>query len=117
MINGVEVDATEQQAQEITAFQQAASIDPKIYQDALQLEIDNEAMTKSYTNGFACTSYVTSTNPQWAEEAQAFVAWRDLAFAYGYDYLSKVQSGEIQNPTIDNFIAGIPTMDWPVVNP
>ena len=117
MVNGVFIDATTEQEAEILAFQHTANRDPELFKSKLQEAIDNKAMGKGYTNGFACATYVTSTNPQWAAEAQAFVAWRDICFDYGYDYLSKVQSGEIANPNLEDFLMEIPAMVWPELPP
>ena len=113
MVNGVVMDATPEQEAEIIAFQQGVNLNPELYQSKLQEAIDSKATEKQYGSGVLCASYVTSTNAQWAAEAQAFVAWRDNCFEYGYDYLDKVQSGEIPNPSIENFLTGLPTLTWP----
>jgi len=85
------------------------------YVDALTLLIDTTAQQKDYTSALSCASYVQSTNIQWSDEADAFVAWRDVALEYAYEYLDRVQSGEIINPTIEDFIAGVPVLTWPIV--
>lgn len=115
-VNGQLVDATPQQEAEILNFQYVAQRNPSQYKEQLQLVIDLTAQSKDYKDGFACASYATSTNPQWAAEAASFITWRDNVFIYAYDYLEKVQNGQISNPNVEEFIAGIPVMVWPNVN-
>lgn len=113
MVNGVMVDATPAQETAISDFQEATIYDQGNYNLAMQQRIDATAQEKGYNDGFACASYFNSSNAQWAAESQAFVPWRDSAFAYGYDYLAKVQSGEITTPSIEDFLSGVPVIVWP----
>lgn len=113
IVNGIEVDATPEQQAEIESFQSQFNMDKNDYTLQLQLAIDTKASERGYGSGVLCCSYLQSTNAQWAAEAVAFIAWRDNCFNYGYDYLSKVQSGEIPNPSIEGFLAGLPIMEWP----
>ena len=112
-VNGDLIDATPEQEAEILAYQAAINLDFNRYKELLQQAIDQKASEKEYASGFSCASYISSTNAQWAAESQAFVAWRDNCFEYGYDYFNRVGTGEIQNPTTEHFIAGLPVMNWP----
>jgi hypothetical protein len=118
MVNGIEVDLTPEEEAEFNARQEAwAAQAPQrmVEQFTINLEqaINDKAAEKSYSSGVSCATYKDSTNSQWAAEAQAFVAWRDSCYEYGYDYLSRAQSGEIHNPTLEDFLNGLPTMIWP----
>ncbi|KQZ81866.1 hypothetical protein ASD64_08895 [Mesorhizobium sp. Root157] len=83
------------------------------FQRAIQAHVDTVAVAKLYNDGNALAGYVNSTVPQWAAEAQAFVAWRDAVWVYAYTELDKVQSGQRPAPTIEAFIAELPDIEWP----
>lgn len=74
--------------------------------------IDTTAQSKQYENGVSCASYLNSTNPQWASEAQAFISWRDSCYLYAFNLLNDVVSGG-EIPSEQEFIAGIPVIVWP----
>jgi hypothetical protein len=80
--------------------------------NAVQLHVDDVARTRSYTDGFACASYVASTVAAWAAEAQAFVLWRDTVWTYAYSELGKMQSGRREWPVVETFIAELPAFTW-----
>lgn len=82
------------------------------YTQAIQNHIDATAQSKQYTNGFALASYVTSTVPQWKAEAETFVAWRDSVWVYVYQELEKVESGIRPQPTIQELLSELPTIQW-----
>ncbi|MFC0245834.1 hypothetical protein ACFOLL_12540 [Falsochrobactrum ovis] len=83
------------------------------YRREIQNLIDTKAQEKDYDSGATLASYVSSTIPQWAAEAQAFVAWRDAVWLHALTELDKVQSGARSQPTIEGFLAELPTMEWP----
>lgn len=95
-------------------------INPKIvarslydYESAIQETVDQTARQMQFRDGVTLASYTASTNTQWAAEAIAFVAWRDAVWAHAYAELAKVQTGQREQPTIDEFIAGLPKIAWP----
>ena len=112
MIDGVTVDATLEQEQSFNGIFELFQQDQNPYKFALQNFIDSKANEKEYESGVSCISYLNSTNSTWASEASQFNAWRDSVFAYAYDYLAKAQNGQISNPTIINFLSGIPNLNW-----
>ena len=57
-------------------------------------------------------TYATSTNAAWQAEAVAFIAWRDAVYASAISTFSQVESGSIPAPTIENFLAGLPSINW-----
>lgn len=83
-----------------------------MYQDAIQIALDNKAREKMYDNAISIATYATSTNPTWQAESQAFIAWRDAVYAYALQILAQVQGGGEQ-PTVDEVISGMPVMVWP----
>lgn len=83
------------------------------YRFAIQAHIDATAQARNYDSGLTCASYTGSTNPAWAAEATAFVAWRDDVWTYAYSEFAKVQAGERPQPSIAEIIGDLPVMTWP----
>lgn len=83
------------------------------FRSAIQSHIDAVAQSHNYDGGTSLASYVASTNPTWAAEAQSFIAWRDAVWTYAYAELDKVTSGQREVPTVEDFIAELPAMEWP----
>ncbi|PYE89567.1 hypothetical protein [Phyllobacterium leguminum] len=83
------------------------------YRTAVQSLIDARAAERQYDSGATLASYVSSTVPEWQDEARAFVAWRDAVWAYALTELDKVQAGERQQPTVEAFLAELPAFEWP----
>lgn len=108
------VDMTPEEIAEREAEEAAASV-PRLedYTRAIQAHLDATVREKAYRHGDACASYANSTNPQWAAEAQAFIAWRDSVWSYAYSELDRVQRGLRTQPSIDEFLAELPMMQWP----
>lgn len=99
----------------ITAEAKAAKAQAELmasFQAATQTHVDAAAVAKLYNDGNALASYVNSSVPQWALEAQAFVAWRDAVWAHAYAELDKVQTGQRPVPTIEEFLAELPVISW-----
>lgn len=118
MINGVEVELNPDEVVEYNARQalwdaQAPERMQGQFTVALEKAINDKATEKTYSSAVSCASYKDSTNAQWAAESTAFIAWRDNCYEYGYDYLAKAQDGTIPNPNLDDFISGLPVMEWP----
>lgn len=122
LVNGIEVNLTPEEETEYNERQAdwAAGKAQRMiteFTKALEDAMTAKAAEKSYSSSVSCVSYKDCTNAQWAAEAAAFIAWRDNCYEYSYDYLAQAQSGQIPNPTVEAFIAGLPTMEWPTVNP
>lgn len=83
------------------------------FQYAIQAHVDAVAVAKLYNDGNALAGYVNSTVPQWASEAQTFVAWRDAVWVYAYAELDKVQNGGRPAPTVEAFVVELPEIEWP----
>lgn len=107
-IDWSKVVTAEAKAAEATAATMAA------FQGAIQAHVDETARSRNYDSGGSLASYVASTNPQWAAEAEAFVAWRDSVWTYAYGELARVETGERSAPASpDAFIAELPVIEWP----
>lgn len=79
---------------------------------AIQKYMDNVAKEKSYDGILSACTYATSTNPTFAAEGQACVAWRDAVWAYCYQVMADVQAGARAIPTKEELIAELPTKPW-----
>lgn len=100
----------------ITAEQKAAeAVAATIgaFESAIQALVDAKPREMDFRDGVTLASYVASTNPTWAAQAQAFVGWRDEVWIYAYGELAKVMAGERVQPTIDEFLTGLPALTWP----
>lgn len=84
------------------------------YENAIQTLVDSTARERQFRDGVTLASYTASTKPKWAAEAQAFVAWRDNVWTYAYGELAKVQAGQRQQPTVEQFLGEIARIAWPV---
>ncbi|MBB5041919.1 hypothetical protein [Shinella fusca] len=83
------------------------------YENAIQGMIDATAKEKLFRDGVTLASYTASTNPRWAAESVAFIAWRDEVWAYAYSELAKVQAGQRDQPTAEDFLTELPPIVWP----
>lgn len=82
------------------------------YKAAVQSHLDAAAQSRLYTDGNSLATYTASTNPQWAAEAQAFVAWRDAVWQQVYAMWA---SPPDPVPTPEEVVAGLPVIEWPEV--
>lgn len=112
-LNGVEVDMTAAEIEEL----EAARIQPPPtvmdYRREIQFRIDAKAQERGYDGGQTIATYVASTVEPWAAEAQAFVAWRDAVWVYAYSELAKVENGDREPPTPEEFCEELPLLTWP----
>lgn len=83
------------------------------YSSAIQTTIEAMAQGRGYDSSSSLISYLTSSSPQWAGEAVAFVAWRDRVWEYAYTQFALVQSGQRQQPSVAALVAELPVMTWP----
>lgn len=80
------------------------------YKAAVQAHLDTAARSRLYTDGNSLATYTASTNPRWAAEAQAFVAWRDAVWSQVYGMWA---SPPDPVPTPAEVVAGLPVIEWP----
>lgn len=105
---------TDEEQAAIIADYEAYVAAPKIidYQTAIQAHVDETARSREFNDGVTLVSYVNSTFEAWANEARAFVAWRDQVWLYAYTELDKVQSGKRERPTVEQIVAELPLIAW-----
>ncbi|WP_455296515.1 hypothetical protein [Brucella pituitosa] len=84
-----------------------------VYRLEIQAMIDAKASERQYDSGATLASYVNSTIEQWAAEAQGFVAWRDAVWIYALAEFDKVQAGERDQPSVEDFLGELPAFEWP----
>lgn len=81
------------------------------YRAAVQAHVDAAAVSRLYDSGVSLASYLGSTNPTWAAEAAAFVAWRDAVWAFVYGLWADPPSDG--DSSIEALIAALPEITWP----
>lgn len=79
----------------------------------LDRQVDAVARSMGYTSGVSCASYTASSNPTFAAEASAFVAWRDTFWAAAIAVLAEVQAGTRAVPTEAELLAAMPAFVAP----
>jgi hypothetical protein len=75
--------------------------------------LDAVAHERDYSR-LSIGGYMTSPNPKWRAEAQAFIDWRDLQiWPTCYEIMSACLDGTRTVPTGDELIAELPKLEWP----
>ena len=77
---------------------------------AIDVHVEAQAHALQYNGAAHLASYAASTVPEWAAEAQAFVAWRDDVWQAAIAMLADAEaSGEV--PSVEDVLAALP--EWP----
>lgn len=80
---------------------------------AIQRHLDATARTRNYDNILSLASYAASTDPAFAAEGAAGVAWRDECWRYCYAQMIEIKAGHRPMPTPEEAVAELPPMVWP----
>lgn len=83
------------------------------YGEAIEAHADAVARSRQYSDADRLASYVNSTNPAWAAEATAFVAWRDAVWGYACAQMAAVQAGQRPQPSVAELVDELPVISWP----
>ena len=76
---------------------------------AIDARVEAQAKALHYNSAAHLASYAASSVPEWAAEAQAFVAWRDTVWLAVIDMLADAEaSGE--QPGVEDVLAALP--EW-----
>lgn len=81
------------------------------YDSAMESHLRSEREARGYTTREP-DAYLESANPRWAQDAHDWVAHRDAVMLYALDIINAVQSGEREPPTMEEFVAGLPQIEW-----
>lgn len=82
------------------------------YTLALDLHLDSQAISKGYDSIKTAVTYADeSAVLRFQDEGKAFRAWRSLCYDHGYKVLDDWQNARIPQPTIEEFIAGLPVLN------
>jgi len=82
------------------------------YYQAMRQLFDDVAKQKDYDDAMSIASYYASTNVQWAQESQTFIAWRDACWNVALHILDEVQTGTRSAPSIADFLNELPIIQW-----
>ncbi len=83
------------------------------YSAGIQAFLNDVAIRKGYENSLYCISYINSTIPQWHNEADTFIKWRDAVWMYVEGELPKFLNGTRPLIPLEDFIAEFPQIVWP----
>lgn len=82
------------------------------YTSALDAHIDAEARKDRWDSRITCVARASYPNV-WQNRAVAFGTWMDTCYVLAYQVLAEVQAGTRTLPTIEEFLALMPVMEWP----
>ena len=79
----------------------------EVLRAAIDRHVEEQAHALEYNSAAHLASYVASSVPEWAAEAQAFVAWRDQVWQEAIAMLADAEaSGEV--PSAEDVTAALP---------
>lgn len=81
---------------------------------AIQAHLDGFARTRNYDGILSAATYATSTVPKFRAEGQYAVESRDATWAKAYEILGAVMTEQRPMPTLEEVIAELPELAWPV---
>ena len=78
----------------------------------VQAILDEKAQNRGYDNIAAACSYLNSTVPRFAAEAQAYLKWRDKVWVDSHQLLSEIELGAIALPDKAELASLLPAIQW-----
>lgn len=84
------------------------------YTAVVQQRLDSFAKTRGYDGILSAVTYASSAVPRFAAEGQYALSARDATWAACYEILSDVQSNLRPLPTLEELVAELPPLTWPV---
>lgn len=80
----------------------------------IQKRLDEAAVSVGYDDIKTAVTYADEPSvPKFEAEGKALRAWRSLVWAYGYEQIAAVQSGDRSLPTPEQLIAELPPLVMP----
>lgn len=97
----------------VTEADASSAIDVmQTYIGIIQRHMDAKAQEFGYDSLISGISYADEPAvPKFQAEGQALRAWRSQVWAFGYEYLAKVQASEQALPTPDELLAELPAFE------
>ncbi|WP_051320401.1 hypothetical protein [Cupriavidus sp. amp6] len=83
------------------------------YIGALQQVMDSTARSRGYDDIKSAITYLQSSIPKFAAEANSMCAWRDAVWRYGLNEIAYVQSAFKPLPSLEEFVSAMPSIEWP----
>lgn len=84
------------------------------FEQATQSHLNSAAVAAGYDDISTAVSYAEEPAvPKFQNDGKAFRAWRSLVWAYAYEQLDAVKSGEREQPTVDEFLLELPVLELP----
>lgn len=80
-----------------------------LFKSGIQALLDEKARAKGYDDMVSACSYAGYENP-FRVEGESFGIWRANVWTYGYEQLALIQMGAREMPTLEDFLAELPTM-------
>jgi hypothetical protein len=107
------------QSQRLLTEEELAAVTPTEAEDAeraiaaeVDARIEAQARALGYNSAAHLAGYATSTVPEWAAEAAAFVVWRDQVWVAVFAARAEaIASGQV--PTLDAVLAALPGWSAP----
>lgn len=78
---------------------------------AMEAHLYEERAARGYTTREP-DAYLNSSVPRWAQDARDWVAHRDAVMGYALALINAVDDGERDAPTLAEFTAGLPVIEW-----
>lgn len=84
------------------------------FEQATQSHLNSAAAAAGYDDISTAVSYAEEpAAPKFQNDGIAFRKWRSLVWAYAYEQLDAVKSGEREQPTVDEFLLELPVLELP----
>ena len=84
------------------------------FRSIIQGHLDEAAVQVGYDDIKTAVTYADEPSvPKFEAEGKALRAWRSIVWAYGYEQIAAVQSGERGLPTPEQLIAELPPLVMP----
>lgn len=80
---------------------------------AMEEHLTTEREARGYTTREPDV-YLNSQVPRWASDARDWVAHRDTVMLYALEIMNAVEAGTREPPTLDEFKAGLPHIEWSI---
>ena len=81
---------------------------------AMEEHLRTEREARGYTTREP-SDYLASANARWSQDARDWVVHRDAVMTYALTLMNEVEAGTRPAPTMEEFKAGLPVIEWSVI--